>query len=595
MFHPLSHYLIRAHCCMAKYELAALLVILLILQVQVAIASDLSGDHAVVSKEIMYSIQDQMDDKVKPTPQNMGDLRKAAERGDVEAQYTLGENYMLGIFVERDPVQSLAWFRKAAEQGNASAQLYVGLSYMRGDGVAQDTAQAVYWYQKAAEQGNAKAEVMLGLCYENGDGIAQDSVLAVYWYQRAAEQGVADAQFRLSRCYANGKGVAQDIVKAVVWLKNAAEQGNADAQFILGLSYKTGIGVNQDLKQAYTWLRKSAEGGNIDAQFSVAQCYDDGDGVIKDPVQAAVWYLKAADQGNALAHLALGVFYMQGRGVIQDSIQSCVHLLIASALGNETAFEGIKFLDLTDTHFVTAKKSANTWMEEFHNRTMKGHQKSDVPIAALKGDRLLGTGSGFVVSEDGYFLTCAHVIENGRNIQVQIGTKTYSAKLIRADTHNDVALLKLDGTNFSPLSLSQSFPDMGDKVFTVGFPNPVLQGASAKYTDGVISSPFGIFDDVRTMQITVPIQGGNSGGPLVDEYGNVLGIVVAQLNAATVFEYTGTIPQNVNFAVKINYALPIVQSVTGLAKNLPQPRIATPDARPVADVQAATGLVFVYE
>ena len=136
---------------------------------------------------------------------------------------------------------------------------------------------------------------------------------------------------------------------------------------------------------------------------------------------------------------------------------------------------------------------------------------------------------------------------------------------------------------------------MGDKVFTVGFPNPELQGASAKYTDGVISSLFGIIDDVRTMQITVPIQGGNSGGPLVDAAGNVLGLVVAQLNAATVFEYTGTIPQNVNFAVKINYALPIVQSVPGLAKILPQPRTATPDARPVADVRAATGLVFVYE
>ena len=129
----------------------------------------------------------------------------------------------------------------------------------------------------------------------------------------------------------------------------------------------------------------------------------------------------------------------------------------------------------------------------------------------------------------------------------------------------------------------------------MGFPNPELQGASAKYTDGVISSLFGIIDDVRTMQITVPIQGGNSGGPLVDDAGNVIGIVVAQLNAATVFEYTGTIPQNVNFAVKINYALPLIQSVPGLAKNLPQPRTATPDNRLVADVQAATGMVLVYE
>lgn len=136
---------------------------------------------------------------------------------------------------------------------------------------------------------------------------------------------------------------------------------------------------------------------------------------------------------------------------------------------------------------------------------------------------------------------------------------------------------------------------MGDKVFTVGFPNPEIQGAAAKYTEGAISALSGFQDDVRTMQITVPIQGGNSGGALADAAENVVGLVVAQLNAVVIFAYTGTFPQNVNFAVKINYALPLIQAVPDLAHRLPRPVQYAPSASPVKAVEAATGLVIVYE
>ena len=206
-----------------------------------------------------------------------------------------------------------------------------------------------------------------------------------------------------------------------------------------------------------------------------------------------------------------------------------------------------------------------------------------------------GFGSGFVISTDGYFLTCSHVIDDAREIKVRIGGKTYPAKVVRTDRRNDVALLKLEGSDFRPLSLSPSPPDMGDKVFTVGFPNPEIQGASAKYTDGAISALTGILDDIRTMQVTVPIQGGNSGGALVDAAGNVVGLVVAQLNAVKVFEYTGAIPQNVNFAVKINYALPLIQAVPGLSRRLAQQTKAGASASPIKTVEAAAGFVIVYE
>jgi S1-C subfamily serine protease len=140
--------------------------------------------------------------------------------------------------------------------------------------------------------------------------------------------------------------------------------------------------------------------------------------------------------------------------------------------------------------------------------------------------------------------------------------------------------------------------DLGADVFTIGFPNPDIQGQAPKLTDGVISSMKGMLDDIRTYQISVPLQAGNSGGVLADEAGNAVGIVVSKLNAATVFRYTGDIPENVNFAVKISYAMPIIQSVPDLADRLPKPNpvaAAGRDASVTKAVAAAVGMVLVRE
>ncbi len=435
--------------------------------------------------------------------------------------------------------------------------------------------------------------------YKSDPGASTERNLsAVEKLRKDAEQGDALAQYNLGCCYSGGHGVKKDPVEAVAWYRKAAEQGNDLAQFNLGQCYMNGIGVKKDPVQATYWLRKAAQQGNDFAQSRLGRCYAEGKGVTKNPVEAVRWFRKAAEQGNKLAHVSLGLHYVNGRGVIHDDVQACVHFLIARALGDEDASKQVSRLRnerLSDASYVTAQKQANDWMETFLADSKKGAPQTPESMTARREDKPRGTGSGFVISKDGYFLTCAHVIEGGREIKVRIGDKTHPAKVVRADSRNDVALLKLEGSDFLPLFLSQSIPDMGDKVFTVGFPNPEIQGASAKYTDGAISALSGILDDIRTMQVTVPIQGGNSGGALADAAGNIVGLVVAQLNAVTVFEYTGAIPQNVNFAVKINYAFPLIQAVPGLSSRLLQQAKAGASASPVKAVEAATGLVVVYE
>ena len=96
---------------------------------------------------------------------------------------------------------------------------------------------------------------------------------------------------------------------------------------------------------------------------------------------------------------------------------------------------------------------------------------------------------------------------------------------------------------------------LGQAVSTVGFPMPNLMGVSPKAGEGIINSLTGIQDDIRTFQVSIPIQPGNSGGPLLNESGQVIGIISSKLNELYAINYKGTIMQNVNYAVKISYLM----------------------------------------
>jgi TPR repeat protein len=122
--------------------------------------------------------------------------RKAAEQGDVDAQYNLGSLYYDGRGVPHDYAQAVLWFRKAAERGDSDAQDELGDLYLSGEGVAQNYTQAAMWYRKAAEQGNALAQASLGDLYRDGQGVPRDYAEAYFWYDLAAagEQEASDSK-----------------------------------------------------------------------------------------------------------------------------------------------------------------------------------------------------------------------------------------------------------------------------------------------------------------------------------------------------------------------------------------------------------------
>lgn len=174
----------------------------------------------------------------------------------------------------------------------------------------------------------------------------------------------------------------------------------------------------------------------------------------------------------------------------------------------------------------------------------------------------IGSGTGFYVDTEGLIVTNYHVVEDAPEVWIkckQNGTyQKFKAEVLQKDIKNDLALIKITDPAFIPLAslpyaVSSGTAPIGSDVFSLGYPLADVIGETVKYTTGHISSIYGPNEDVTQYQITVPIQSGNSGGPLFDSNGNIVGVVVSQLNKE-LYE-----SENVNYAIKSNILKNIIE------------------------------------
>lgn len=223
-----------------------------------------------------------------------------------------------------------SYTRLLAERGDADAQFSLGSMYDEGrsPGVGQDHQLARFWYGKAAGHGNAKAQFNLGILYYSGKGMDRDLAQAKHWWEKAAGQGDANAQFNLALMYARGDGVPKDNAVSMALYKKAAEQGQVMAQYNLALMYYE---VQQDYKQSFYWYEKAAEQGHAMAQNSLGSLYSLGQGVPQDPKQAIYWWSRAGEQRIARSQYYLAVIYEKDARVKPD-------LVLAYALYDRALF-----------------------------------------------------------------------------------------------------------------------------------------------------------------------------------------------------------------------------------------------------------------
>ena len=168
------------------------------------------------------------------------------------------------------------------------------------------------------------------------------------------------------------------------------------------------------------------------------------------------------------------------------------------------------------------------------------------------------SGSGFFLSQDGYIITNYHVIENARTIKVSginDDYKTsYTARVEISDKQNDLAILKITDTSFKslpsiPYTFKYTTSSVGEDCFVLGYPLISTMGMDIKLTNGIISSKTGFEGNIAEYQMSAPVQPGNSGGPLFDKNGNIIGVVCAKHREA----------ENAGYAIKASYIRNLVE------------------------------------
>ena len=481
----------------------------------------------------------------------LAQVQKEAESGNAVAQFNIGLRYIRGEGVPKEPTKALEWFQKAASQGNADAQYYLGVLYRLGEVVPKDLTKALEWLQKAALQGNADAQFYLGGMYLTRKDIPKDVTKAIGWLLMAAVQGDARAQYILGLIYESGDGVPKNVTKAIEWWRKAAAQGHADAQFNLGLMYDKGVGVPKNSAKAVEWYQKAAAQGNVAAQVNLGVMYYRGEGVPKDVVIAAEWRQRAAAQGDVQAQAMLAAMYYRGEGVPTDQV-------LAYAWANLAAAQGAKYVGafrdsiiLSSLQRAEAERLSSNWKPGQILRR-EGTSDSGAGNAATGSSTLVkrNTGTAFNVSKEGHAVTNNHVVSGCKELRVQ-GRKE-PVQLIARDQVSDLALLKLPDTRSVPAALMAPDPAnlrQGQDVVVYGFPLNSILSSAGNLTPGVVSAITGLGNNTNQIQITAPIQPGSSGSPVLDKRGHVVGVVTMKISDSAVARHTGSLPQNVNFAV----------------------------------------------
>lgn len=217
--------------------------------------------------------------------------------------------------------------------------------------------------------------------------------------------------------------------------------------------------------------------------------------------------------------------------------------------------------------------------------------KPTAPEAVVETPVSISFGSCFFVSPDGIAVTNQHVVDGARRIYVIDASATkHKATVLRASSDIDLVALDVPTATkhaYAPIDTNPKL-NLGQSIFTIGFPLPPKLGFDPKYSDGAVAGLKGLGDE-HLLQMTTPIQPGNSGGAVSTDFGVVVGVVVAKLNSFNVLRDTGSLPENVNFAIKSAELAKLLRGIS-----LPPPKHAANRSDAIARIQAAACQVIAF-
>lgn len=507
--------------------------------------------------------------------------------GDSEAGFELAGCYVSGKGTPKDARRGCELLAGLVALKDARAAIALGQQIEKGyDGAEPSPASAIALYMLAQHLGGGS------LSLENAYRASPPlDLMTGCWLGRI-----------LCREFLAGGVLAKDLTPAGIrrlidsrfvsaGKRNVRARGEASLHD--GMSaLMGGFDRQPDLISAHARFLAASLDGEPDALFSLGVFYENGMSVKRSRPAAYVFYALAASLG--------GHQHMQ---VAQARLQSAcrteeVHALFDKALaalhgapGSASIFSEIMGLkDTEDAPIAVAAKPDDKPAPDIFD-----------PVTGLRLKRR-GSGSGLIFTPQGHLFTNHHVVDKGKAFMVRVQGRgpLLKAKLVAMSPGYDLAILQLADWP-GPSEVGHPLPSLlatsgsttsariGERAFTIGFPLDNVLGVDPKYSSGDISSlASSIF--AGSMQITCPIQPGNSGGALVLESGQVAGVVVGSVRESSIFRISEALPQGVNFAIHIGH-LRDLAARNGVEVPAPSRNIT----RPVDLIQAYSTQVMTYE
>lgn len=244
----------------------------------------------------------------------------------------------------------------------------------------------------------------------------------------------------------------------------------------------------------------------------------------------------------------------EARGLYQSGLKERFVADLSSAGSINVVFQGKQIAVLSLVGSTEAFEAVIGCQKDSVTAAAKATPEPGKPHKLPAGT--VSTGTGFYVSERGHVLTNYHVVDGcTEHLVRQPGKPSLKARLVAGDATNDLAVLATDFPQaiVPPLSMRAR---MGESVYVYGYPQSDVLASTGNFTIGSVTATAGANDDTRKIQISAPVHQGNSGGPALDQFGNVIGVVQSKQVAFA----SGDVPQNVNFAIKTSIALNFLES-----------------------------------
>ena len=550
------------------------------------------------------------------------DFEGRANQGDKVAQFCLAYMLQHGEGVKaRNIKEAKKWYEKAARQNYHPAQNNLAVLYIRYPESATDKSTAMEWLKAAAQKDNAAAQYNLYLINPNkhrdwlNKAVNQDDVPALnqmFAYlvsveediakdifkkvEKAAGQDDAVSQRNLGYCYEKGLFIEKDSEGALKWYEKAAAQGDIFANYNAGQFYRTGEGVDKNLEEAIKYYFSAAEQDDIPAQNALGVVYATRYEETQEEIyieMATRWYLRAAQQDDAIAQANIGSYFLEGKGETVPQDYNEAYFWFSLALRNKANRKELSEASAPNLLDNTEKVQGEL-AEILDKKNKKEKTEIDNRVKEWKPKQLKYSGTGFYIDKH-HILTNAHVVISNWEEVIRDGKPPIffdefripyrHVKLLTYDEDSDLALLSDPRENIEHATFRWNEPvEFGEKVSVFGYPQSHRLSYGGNITEGIVSNTSDMIEDPtqfeNRFQHTAPIQPGNSGGPVFDSAGKVIGVNVT---APFVFDqmvfHARSIGRNLsqffNRAQNINFAI---------KSDVVQDFLITNNIRPIPDI-----------